>query len=252
MPELLPATRALLRQTERLSGHPLDVDFQDDLSVPATAKLAGHEGRERHQLLVHSDAEAADYLISWQCGLILWHFRHPPERRRWLLRAERALTETRRLLQEALPDLPEEQRAQLATYLADGILLQLRSLPVGLLIDTWLYRERPELHPGQHAHLLAQGREQLAVLAPEQDRLPARIVRTSRFMSAAQALHTDRLFDAPELVAPYRTAGLEIAGRELLALCPDTEPETVDEHTVIDQWAGILELDGWYRWTTAH
>lgn len=245
--DLHPDTAAIIEQAEHVSGFSVDLRRDAQLSVPATVKLAGHEGRDRHQLLLRSDAEHGDYLIAWQAGLIIRQFRKPPGQRRWMLRSERALVEVRRALQPQASHLPDEQLNQIATYLADGVLLQLRSVPVGLVIDTWLYRDYPALRVQQRAVLLLQSRDHLVSLDPEHDRLPARIIAANRAMNAAQVLHADGLFQVAGLGEPYRRAGLEPLARRLLGALNEA-PELIDDTALIESWAAVLELEGWYRW----
>jgi len=81
---------------------------------------------------------------------------------------------------------------------------QLRSMPIGLRVDTWILRHYPELSNLQRSATLRQLRDNLAVLGPDIRKIaPARVYKASMAMNAAFALFWGREWGDPALLLPY-------------------------------------------------
>jgi hypothetical protein len=67
-------------------------------------------------------------------------------------------------------------------------------------------------------------------------------------MPAAHALFTDRLLGREHFQTPYVAAGLCVLGADLLRIWDETPGDPVHDRALIDHWAALLGLQGWYRW----
>jgi hypothetical protein len=134
----------------------------------------------------------------------------------------------------------------------DGLIRQLRSVPVGLRIDDWLRTEFPSLIPQQDALIDNQLRECLAALGPQIRRLaPARLFEANASMNAAfAAFWSDRRGDRL-LSTPYRAAGLSERGEALLAVWQEVPADPTHDADLIGRWGHHLGLQGWYEFVAA-
>ena len=92
----------------------------------------------------------------------------------------------RPLAQDDAANLP-----QFARFVADWSLMNLRSLPVGIRIDSWINSELPDLKDLQRENLTAQHHEYVAALAASVGSLT--MPRPALGIVAAHAESVDRL-----------------------------------------------------------
>ena len=100
-----------------------------------------------------------NYFICFQCGFIIRLYENPPDQRFDF---------------EGQPDAPMRMQAllrgnpaasQMKGMLLGGLMTQLRSMPIGMRIDDWLFHEYPELRLQQIAGAKAQLRDNSRALA---------------------------------------------------------------------------------------
>ncbi len=126
---------------------------------------------------------------------------------------------------------------------------QLRSTGPGLLVDRQLHQAWPELHPAQRQAMEAEIRSTLPALAPDFGAgIPKELITANRAMISAYAVVAAELFAAPDLSVPFLAAGLEPTARELIALAETAEAEGQRDCQLIDAWAQVIGLGGWYAW----
>ncbi len=148
-----------------------------------------------------------------------------------------------------MASLPDQMRSQMAGVLLDGLLTQLRSFPVGMRIDVWLKREFPELADLQREAIERQQKDNLQALRAEvRNFAPKQIFAANAAMNAAYAIFADRLLGNAGFAIPWRSSGLEKAGRALLAQFDRIDADPAHDRALIDSWAAELGLVGWYRW----
>src|SRR5256885_13145739 len=78
---LSPTVEKVLRQVEKVTGLPVHIEPDATLPKNILAKVTvARGGIPFHQVAYQSNASTApDYLIVYQCGLILRHYAVPPE-----------------------------------------------------------------------------------------------------------------------------------------------------------------------------
>ena len=244
---LLPATQALIAQLERLSGFPVSV--VEDGSMPLLATIrTGTPSNPLHIIRVRPGDALPDYHVAYEVGFALRMFSRAPEARFNLAGNE---AERRRVCEALLrkqPGLAPDQAEAVGRQLFDGLLRQLRSVPVGMLVDLTLHRDHPELRALQRQSLTAQAQENTTSLAAEHGRnFPEVVVQGNRAMNAAYALFVADLTDAPHLTVPFRAAGLESAGAQLLASVTAEPADQVDDRALIETWARQLGISDWLK-----
>ena len=169
---LRDVTRAVIAQVENASGRPVLATEDDSLPTLASVRMA-RGNAPAHTITYNPGAGSApDYLIAYQCGFILRLFANPPSNRWDFAPAARSREIVHGLLTG--PDGPA-RKLQLAPsaveklrdQLFDGLMVQLRSIPVGLRIDAWILRDYQELATLQRSAVLRQLQDNQATLAPD-------------------------------------------------------------------------------------
>jgi hypothetical protein len=249
---LRAATRELIKQVEESTGRPVLVQSDASLKVLATVRMA--RGSAPAHLVTYNPTggDASDYLIAFQCGFIIRLFASPaPERfdfagsktgRSQTLEAVSAQPEIKKL------NLPISAVREYAGRIFDGLMTQLRSVPIGLRVDSWLATDFPELHELQRTFGFRQLQENQQILSAEVRRLAVSpIYEASTAMNAAFAAYWARTLDQPSLVLPYKATGIR-RGEDLLATWDAIHPHPVHDREVIESWGQTLGLAGWYEW----
>lgn len=78
--------------------------------------------------------------------------------------------------------------------------------------------------------------------------IPQELIAANRSMNSAYAFVAADLYAAPDLAVPYLAAGLEPTARRLIALVDAAEAEGQRDCQLIDAWAQVIGLAGWYVW----
>lgn len=247
--EFLPSANQALAELEEATGKPVQIVEDPELNVLATIRRAG-PGEASHVLRIKGGQnQAADYLIVFECRMALRDGPGP----RAVLRdnpsvRERVISECRQLHHQLAPDRAQE----LGTFIYRGLILQLRSMGPGMLVDRWIREHCPDLRDAQAQAMEAEITGNLAVLKPStRDNYPAAVYGASISMNAAYAIHGGDLLGKPYLAVPYRSQGYGEIGRRLIALALGTADPTEEltERQIIDAWAQELGVEGWYEWS---
>ncbi|MBU0654592.1 MAG: hypothetical protein KJ914_05590 [Gammaproteobacteria bacterium] len=242
------STQSLIDQATRLSGHGFDIVFDASLPVASSVRIAGREGRERHEIVLRLPSDENNYLIAWQAAFVLHQYSTPETERTNLQPNAAYLASVKNELLEMHPGIPLAQREPFTDHVIGGVLTQLRSVPVGMLIDIHLHREYPELHATQKQSLINQVVEHVACLQLTPEMFPRTLVRANQVMNAAQALMVAELFEIPDIFEPYRSVGMEAAAAILLEPCMNQIFNATTDRQLIDSWGSNLGIEKWYRW----
>ncbi|MEN9502390.1 MAG: hypothetical protein RI964_1675 [Pseudomonadota bacterium] len=242
------STQSLIDQATAISGYGFDIIYDMSLPVASSVKMAGREGRERHEIVLRLPSDENNYLIAWQAAFILHQYQTPETERTNLQPNTAYLANVKNDLLQMHPGIPLAQRDAFTDHVLGGILTQLRSTPIGMLVDLHLHREYPELHATQRQSLINQVVEHVACLQLTPDMFPRTVVRANQAMNAAQALMVAELFEIPDLFEPYRTIGLEAAAAILLEPCQHQVFDDTKDRELIDIWGRNLGIEKWYRW----
>lgn len=243
---LLNSTREILRLTEELSGRPVRVQEDQNLTVLATMRTARGDA-PIHTISYRPIKERQpDYHIAYQCGFLLRLFQNPPNCRFEFALGPNASVEMDKLVSDpSLP--PDTHRAK--DMLVNGLLTQLRSVPIGLRIDEWLWSEYPELQQEQIASARLQLQQNASALHPSIRRqFPRKVVDANTGMNSAYAHFWAVKLKDNGIDLPYRSIGADTAGKGLMDVFSQTESDALHDQDLVDRWANALGLHGWYRW----
>jgi len=224
---LLASTKFFLEEAERVSGRPVVVQEDPTLQTLATVQFA--RGAAPMHVVKYRPIpnRKPDYHICYQCGFIIRLFENPPENRFSLGPSPDAPKRMDAWLEEG-PTAPELQAMK--NILQSGLLTQLRSIPVGLRIDDLIWAQYPELREEQLASAQSQMKQNIQSLTPE--------IRQTFPQKTSDS--TLRL--------PYQSIGAEADGQNLINASASTGTSSSDDWTLVDKWAEILGLTGWYKW----
>jgi hypothetical protein len=195
-----------------------------------------------------------DYLICYQCGFILRLFEIPESERVDLAGTADARQTVYRLLTASdgpgkKLKLSPETVSTLRDQLFDGLIRQLRSIPIGFRVDSWIMREYSELAELQRDMIMRQIKDNLTALGPEAKKIaPKKIYQSNVMMNAAFAAFWAKQFSDSTLIVPYKAAGLIKAEEELLTLLDEVSDAPSADRDLVDAWASRLSLTGWYEW----
>ena len=247
------SVETVLRLVEETTGLPVHVEPDDSLPSNILARLNMARGKVPFHRIAYQPnrSTSPDYLIVYQCGFVLRQYAVPVSERVDFARADLAERKVRQWVTEnpKMPGMPEKARNDLTGFLFDGILAQLRSIPVGLRVDSWILDRCPDLAPLQREAALQQLSDNTAGLRPEVlEMMPDQALAASLSMGAAFAIYWAEKLNQPQISLPYRATGHLVAGQELFELCGSIPDDPAKDRHLIDAWADALGLQGWYRW----
>jgi hypothetical protein len=251
---LLPTTHEFLTLVEKETGYP--VKLLEDPNLPTLTSIRIARGTVPAHFLTYKPTrdESLDYMICYQCGFVLRLFETPPEQRFDFASAPAGRDEVSREMVGpsgtlAARGLSPADAEQVAAMVSDGLMTHLRSIPVGMRIADWIYANYPALHASQRATVLKELSEAKASLQPEiRDMTPGRVYRATIAINSAYAQFWDGKYNMRELASPYRFAGYEPDGRKLLEIWREAPVDAAHDRELIDSWAEMLGLTGWYQW----
>ncbi len=241
-----------MRAVEEATGIPVLVTDDSSLRTMATIKPA-KSGSPAHLLRYNPKFTAlADYLIAFQCGFALRLFLAPETSRFELGGSDQGRQTAGRLLDDHLKKgglrLPVQAVTGLRDQFFDGLMLQLRSMPVGLRVDAWVRNEYPGLHEQQDDATRRQLAENQQALSPQvKQMVPKLIYEASVGMSAAYAAFWERVLTDPTVVVPYRVAGLLAIGEKLLRLADEIPDDAANDKRLVEAWGDQIGVTGWFR-----
>jgi hypothetical protein len=243
-------TQSILERVHELSGRPVVV--QPDPTVrQATLKLA--RGSAAVHVVAYNPTlgAEADYAICFQCGFALRVFLAPENARFDLRTSSHGRKEAESLSVQHFEKvglaIPAPMRSQLLAQFIDGLILQLRSMPISLRVDAWLRHDFPEFIDHQRAANIRQLNENATCLRPDVSKLtPPRILHANVAMNAAFAAYWSRTWADPLVIVPYKTSANLADGQSLLKLWDEIPDDPANDRQLIEAWGDYLKLNGWY------
>jgi hypothetical protein len=255
--EFLSSANEALAELEEATGKPVLIVEVPDLSVLATIRQAGPEDASHLLRIRGGENQLADYLIVFQCRMAL----RDDKGLREVLRSKFAARDrVINACEQLHHQLPVAKARELGSFLYDGLILQLRSMGPGLLVDRWIRQHCPDLHEAQEQGVSSQITSNLVALQPStRANYPSTVYEASIAMNAAYAVFGGDLVGKPYMAVPYLSVGHGPLARRLIALALG-DPEwngfgkgQVDasptNRTIIDSWAQELGISGWYDWS---
>lgn len=249
---LRDTTRDIIRLVEERTGYPVEVIDDPSLSVTAVVHMASRRTVPAHLLRYNPViGQLPDYPICFQCGFILRLFDNPPEKRFEVANTPDGEEMVEKMVAARLGNMGIDRRhlAPVAQQMYHGMIVHLRSIPVGLRVSAWLADEYPELHKLQRNQVMAEAQENAASFDPQIRAItPDIIFRASAAINAAFALFWSQRYKKPSLIQPYIQAGYRKDGADLLDIYNEIPKDASHDQELIDRWAQALDLSKWYQW----
>ena len=250
---LLPSTNAALEALEAATGQPVTIVEDPELSVAATMRRARpseatHIFRRRSGS--GSDPEV-DYLITFQCRMALRDVaaEEIAGRRQAFADLPAVIRPMIAEIQVLYPDMAPVKTRELGQLMVSGLLLQLRSMGPGMVVDRWIREHCPDLRQSQEEHITSQINGNLSALqAGSREQFPVALYDGSVRMNGAYAVFGAELLGRPHLAVPYLSQGYGPIARELIGLAFPQGEDPPGDRNLIDGWARALGLEGWYEW----
>jgi hypothetical protein len=247
MQHLRSVTRNILKRVEELSGKSIQFMRDEKLPVLATLQMARH-GAEFHVLRYRPNNEPLDYLIAFQAGFVLRLFENAPSQRFDFAPSPTAGRNVEPLLATGQALSPDDKKVlpEFAKFIAQWVLMNLRSLPIGMRIDRWIAAEHPELKELQAASIALQQQQNMGILSHRVGKLT--VPTTLMGPIAAYAIFADRLAGSKGFAIPFEAAGLLAQGQELIDIWDEIPADAAHDYELVDRWAVSSSLNGWYKW----
>ena len=208
--------------------------------------------RPGHVVRIHPKAPAGvDYYATYYCRMIQRFFENPPEERFVFGAGEQGRNAIRKLLANSpiAKLVTEAQIPGICEQLLNGLMTDLRSIPIGLRVDNWIFVEHPDLVEMQKIAAQRQLKESLASTSDAvRASVPAEIYNAQLAMNAACAEFWAEKWNQPELALSYKVSGHAAAGEKLLEILYDTPDSGRTDRALIDAWGAALNVTGWYIW----
>lgn len=248
-----PDTQRILEQVEQLTGKPVYLQPESALPTLATAKVARGDA-PAHLVTYRADAQGADYAIASQLGVVLRIYQTPPDERFDFVINEEGRESVRRSLAGPSGTLTPYKLAEAVVKTAtdqmfDGLMTQLRSLPIEMQVGGWLWDAYPGLRDAQERYLATEQTRAAQSLSPQVRAMtPPTVFSANAAMNAAYALFCDRLLGRPLYAVAFRSTGLTDRGQLLLDLWDRTPADAAHDCALVDAWGDDLGLSDWYSW----
>jgi hypothetical protein len=245
-------TQKVLDLVQEKTGRPVVVSPDPALTTLAISRMAQGKAPAHAVSYNPSVGAAVDYLICYQCGFILRVFDVPDPERYHLRSSPKGDLDAERLVMAHLKELrlhlDKNARLGFQNQLLNGLMLQLRSVPIGLRVDEWLRHDYPDLIEQQRAMAVRQLNENAAALHPDVRRMaPAKFYEASVAFNAAFAAYWSRMWNDPLPLVPYRTTGRLAEGEQLLKLWDEIPAAPSGDRRLIEAWGGKLGLRDWFE-----
>ncbi len=246
---------------EAADGMPIEIVQDDRINTTAKTEIAWHQhGRSSHIIRYRrQDNLITPHLIGHELQHIaLEQAARAAGRNRFFI----TNAQTRQAAEQAISqDIHALKRsglspAQLETFLEqviNGLANQIFNTPLDMVIEHRLFHEHPALRPHQFASLYATHLDnRQVILDPQIKQIAPRLVfNANAGMNAAYALFMDGLFQGRTSYADdYQGTRYYRFGRELYGLFLEMQSgfKPGDEYTLVDEFAAVLRLEGWYTW----
>ncbi len=194
---------------------------------------------------------SADYIVAGQCAMILRLWSNPvripvfspiPEKFRYFVeRGVNSLSSAK---------VPAHLVQQASVQLAQGVLNQLRSMPIEIMTIRDCQRQCPDLIELQREAVETQLRLHSESFAPRiRSFAPEQIWKQNVSMNSAYALNWSELSGTKLPLLPYQSTGFGEVAAQLMADVNAHPEATSEQYTrTVDAWAARLGLRTLYQW----
>lgn len=249
------------KEAEERTGFPIKVVEDNSLEyVSAIAQMAWKHNRNEHIIKYRKKSPAVTpHLIAHEIEHILLedaarkkgrnlYFTTNAKTREYAIRS---IGDHIRKLQKQ--GYAEDKITQVTLQITSGLCSQLFNCPIDMVIEYSIFQKYDKLRPSQIVSLGQLHKEALYVFTnSEIKRLtPPSIYRANITLNCASALFLDYLLNnKSNYAAPYKKSNVFQVGMNLFSIWKKKIEQFTpgDEYEIVDEYAKILKLQGWYEW----
>ena len=245
MLKLLPETTSLVTQLEHLSNRSVEFMRVDSLPVLASIKIA-RNGASYHILQYRPSNNSVDYYIAQQVGIALRMFEQPKDQR-FDFSSDGSGKKSLEAIINASTNLSSKDKELLPLFVESvhqWAMLQLRSIPIGMRVDAWLFESFPNMRESINNGLAEQQQTNAKILGMQ---IGGLVPPSNQFApAAAYALFTDRLLGTSYAI-PFKAGGGS-DGKLLLSIFDQMQNSSAYDIRLVNSWAKQLGIESWYQW----
>ncbi len=248
----IEASKSIEEKLTAASGKPVLVQRDPNCSGHASINIASADDAAHVLRYKPAFEPELPYLTAFQCGLALRTINATPTKRFDLTSMPNLQADVQRLVSDHLDqsksNIPAAMVPQLVAQFANGLGLQLRSMPVAIRVDAMLFDDYPSLRPLQRSSIERQLQEAMQALGPVVKAIaPKVIVDANVGMSTAFAKFWAKCWGEPQVALPFIAAGYNEIGNQLISLI-DSIPNSPDaDRELVESWINQLQLGHWFR-----
>ncbi len=230
-------------------GKPIEIRFDESLTVPATVKIA-RQRMPHHLILIHpGQTHVLSYLIAQKCGSIERLLRIAPDKRKVAVSMSDMIRSAIASLEPELERLPEHLRAKLARFWAEGLVMQASNLPIQVRIDEWLRRIVPSIRQEQHRYLERDIDITLKEVSEKTREMTApSVFLCSNYMAYAYMRSAGELLGEDYTLPFSQHREIVSQGEELYKIMESAPDGFEGDVQFVDRWAGQLKIATWFAW----
>ncbi len=210
-----PETQAVLDRVGDITKTPIHFIPELDSPYLLAQFTPARGGVQAHMLRYKPDVPGVSYVVAFQSAFMLRLYENPPAERFEFGASGTGLQSVLNSMQgpggiEDRLGIKEPELMGFARQMYDGVMLQARSAPIGMLVDNWLYNDFPGLRGEQEASIASQQQTNVKSLSPAARTIaPPTVYSANVSMCAAYAIFADRLYQKNLYTIPFLSAGFK-------------------------------------------
>jgi len=246
------STRAILQETQRVTGKPFTFIHNPKLPVQASVKIARSSMSSHIITYAGTDISLLNHHIAHECGHILRYYSAPPQSRLMPISDGQTNRAAIMAIEESdeslLKSIPIEIRYQIIHVWIQGIIQQVTSLPSDIFIEQWLFENYSLLHEDQWRSLGQTHQEAVKGLNSEiRTSFPRTIVDGSVAMNYAFYKKIDEITDS-SFFKNFKYMPNHIIGEKLFRCIKNKDQGLAGDIILANEWAEILGIRDWFKW----
>ena len=247
--ELVPTVHEVVALTEKVSGKEIDFNLLLNLDVDGVSKIARARMPKHIMRIKENNVARVNHTIVHECGHILRTMQAGPAER--VVPSSNAETNQKALsdLNQELLALPEAARDEMFELWTTGLINQLVNLPVDVRIETWIHRDYPAFREIQIKSLAIDVQNCLLGLSEKIRRNTIESIFNKSNALVYAYLRGVTMITGEDYTKEFkRYPDIKKTGRKLYRLLEHEDEGFVQDVNIINAWAEILEITGWFTW----
>ncbi len=234
-----------------ISGWPVLVEPSNEIPGYATLRMASEATPVHYFRYKPEFSSDLPYLQAFQYTLALRTLEADPENRFDVMSSQALATELPRMvgthLREHHLKFHESMIPPLCSQFANGLGVQVRTLPVTIRVERTILEQYPSLGALQRKNNERHLQESMAALGADIRAIaPPKVFHANVSMSAAFAKFLGREWNEPHLATAFVSAGYEKIADELLAIADTIDSSPNGDRLLVEAWAEKVGISNWY------